>query len=207
MPKFERLFLLKLSPDAVIHASATLYFEWTQVPESRKWSTQDSPGWNKLEPHCLHKTFNKDYPTIKDKMMIIAHGTETEIGEEGDGEGMGTFPPAVLAAKLKRWGIKEVGLITFKCCNLGKGNFLNDFVNAAGTNGIQIGWVKGYTGGAATNKSMFIGKPSESITRPMSFMGVQMDVPVVGSDRFKIVKGTLPFNVPDSRYLLDSDDK
>jgi hypothetical protein len=176
-----------------------------------KWSNIQTPGWKKLEPFCFHQGTQ---PTLQDKLMIVAHGSPDNVGggvatDGGYFAGENGYYPFELAEAMSTWGIEAIGLISFKCCDVGKGQFLEDFIRAAKKVGLKIGWVKGYTGAATTARNLpFVGKPTEYITTPKElFFGKSISLPVTGSDRFKIVKGTHPFTVPSSRYFADSDDK
>lgn len=207
--KFNKLFILKLSPDKVIHDSAKLYQEYSQIPLSRKWCNMPADGWNTLTDECFLGQ-SAERPTMQDKIMIVAHGTPTYVGggvdENGkDFEGENSYTAEILALAMSAWGIKEAGLITFKCCNVASGNFLEQFVGYAGKRDrMKIGWVKGYTGLAATDTKMFTGKPTEDITVEVElpFFG-KVNKPIYGDSRFKVVRGTHPFAVPNSkRYVV-----
>jgi hypothetical protein len=217
--KFDKLYLLKLSPDSVIHSSTKSYEEWNQVPVSRKWCNIDSAGWNRLLPDSLSSQTAdgsvKESPTIRDKIMVIAHGDPAHVGEtDKKDQTMIKYTAAKLAQKLKEWGLREAGLITFKCCEVGQANFLENFIAEATKRGLKIGWVKGYTGSAMTLRKPkmkavgwqpVFGKPTEYINTERKILGFKIGLPVKGS-RYKIVKGNAAYDIPNSRYLLDNDD-
>lgn len=212
--KWGNLFLIKLSPDKVIDDSSEVYREWERVPDKQKWADPKSDGWQELYKGCFSDG-GVPTPTIKDKVMIIAHGSTTHVGTESsavENPGGAGYNAHDLAYWLNRWGIKEIGLLTFKCCYVGAGNFLEDFVRALGTNNLKVGWVKGYKGVASTIKRgwtdvPFIGgvtgKPYESISRESGLLA-SVGLPLYGNDRFKVVRGNAAMNVPNSRYELAS---
>lgn len=82
--KFTRLFLIKLSPDEIIDDSAELYRDWYQVPQERRWSNVGDANWGELSEGCIGRDGEK--PTLQDKLMVIAHGSKTCVGE-GDRPG------------------------------------------------------------------------------------------------------------------------
>lgn len=212
--RWGRLFLIKLCPDKVIHESAEVYRAWEQVPDDRKWSDPVSDGWQELHRGCFRQA-GIPVPTLQDKLMIIAHGSLTHVGVENsalESPGGQGFDAQDLAVWLKQWGIEEIGLISFKCCYIGAGTFLEDFIRES-ANKLRIGWVKGYKGPASTIERKWYdvpviggstGKPYESIKREDGGLLGQAGVPLYGSDRFKIVPGHAAMNMPGSRYLLDS---
>ena len=207
--KFRRLYLIKLSDDPIIDKSATTYRKFYQVPKERKFvsraadaytdhraSTKANTKWSLLSSLSL---FNVG---INDKLMIVAHGSITKCGG---------FLPEELAKKLRECSLTSVGLITFKCCHLGSGDFLEDFRDHAAKAGIKVGWVKGYRGVAHTHggdhggdgghklhlPGQLLSKPNETIDGPYG----------VGSNRYKIVECKASYNVPgSSRYIVAQDD-
>lgn len=209
--KWGNLFLIKLCPDKVINESAEVYREWEQVPDARKWSDPAADGWQELYRGCFNQS-GIPRPTLADKLMIIAHGSTTHVGVESSaletpgGQG---FDAHELVDWLVRWGITEVGLISFKCCYVGAGHFLENFVRHSAQK-LRVGWVKGYKGVASTIKRDWIdtkfiggvvGKPYESIGREGGVLA-GVGLPLYGNDRFKIVPGNAAVDKLNSRYLL-----
>lgn len=215
--KFDKLFLIKLSPDEIIHASAEAYRDWYQVPDGRRWSNRDETGWGRLADDCVRN--GGDVPTKRDKLMVIAHGTKTFVGEgacmkrEDDPAGDFKLDPDDLARAFMRWGIDQIGLVSFKCCSIGAGSFLKAFVRGAEHYGLDVGWVKGYTASTRTvRKFPYVGKPYELVNKPDTLfghdeiLGIKVHSPIFGDDRIRILQGNRPMTIPDSRYLLDADD-
>lgn len=211
--KWGNLFLIKLSPDKIINDASEVYREWERVPDKQKWADPESDGWQALYKGCFNDG-GVPTPTIKDKVMIIAHGSMTHVGTESSATetpgGLG-FNAHELAYWLSRWGVREIGLLTFKCCYIGASKFLEDFVRALGTNNLKVGWVKGYKGTASTIKRGWIdvpfiggvtGKPYERISREDNGLLDSVGLPLYGNDRFKVVRGNAAMNVPNSRYDL-----
>jgi hypothetical protein len=171
--KWDQLYFLKYNGDKIIDESAELYTKFfSQVPPDHKLTTGDSGGgWTSVGDLIFPLRKVK----ISDKLFIVAHGEANgEVGERAAG---------TLAHDLKQWGLKSVGLITFKCCNLARGGFLQLFVSECSLRGITVGWVKGYTGIAITYVS--VGGPSE-------FIKGDHGIPKLGDARLKIVQGNHP---------------
>jgi hypothetical protein len=217
--KWDKLFLIKLAADKTIDESAEVYREWEKVPDNQLWADPRCAGWQELVKGCF-KQSRIPTPTIKDKLMIIAHGSPTHVGVEsssatetlgGDG-----YDAKELARFLAQWGVTAIGLVTFKACYIGKGRFLEDFVLALPKFKLEVGWVKGYKGPAATiNRTAWdvpflggtTGKPYESITREEPGLLSYIGAPAYGDDRFKIVRGNAAHKVSvkgPSRYTIDA---
>jgi hypothetical protein len=209
--KWGKLFLIKLCPDKVINESAETYRVWENVPDNQKWADQEQTGWQGLENKCF-KGKGIPAPTLQDKMMIIAHGSPTHVGVPAsaaetimDGSG---YDANQLATWLANWGLEEIGLLTFKCCYVGTGSFLEDFVRHASKKKLKVGWVKGYRGPAATMQRSWydlpvIGgvrnQPYESIKRETGILST-VGVPFYTDERFKIVRGNAAMSMPNSRF-------
>lgn len=107
-------------------------------------------------------------------------------------------------------GLRAVGLITFKACNVGSGTFLEDFVAALNSRGVTVGWAKGYKGSAATVRLYFDDgsdagwgeriRGEKTVTLPGGIQQTQKRV-LQGDERFKIVRSANnPFSGSFGRY-------
>src|SRR5262249_30874670 len=125
--------------------------------------------------------------TYEDKLMIVAHASV---------DGVAGRNPANLAQELQGYDLQRVGLITFKCCNVGRGDFLERFADAAADRNIKVGWLKGYRGTTITKAGGLV-QPWEAVEHKNS-PGFK-----AGGARYKIVRGRHAHNVvapPGSRY-------
>jgi hypothetical protein len=181
----------------IIKNAARDYVNHYHIPLRRCFSNRrkdyhhvfDPEGFLPLQADCLLNVKEND------KLFIVAHANENVVGGFNAGE---------LANQLHTWGLRNVGLVTFKACNVGTREFLQDFVNAAATKAIVIGWAKGYRGEC---KTLFTDDDDNVIARPRYrvFGGQQPEVgkwPILtGDNRIKIVRGRLnPFTEEYVRY-------
>jgi hypothetical protein len=148
--KWSNVFLVVLQKDAdqwvrkiPIYDSANSYQAWYNVPKTRKFTntTGETETFSFLDSQSLSPI------TLDDKLMIFAHGNEAKLGP---------FDSAAdLCKGLYSWGLRKIGLITFKACLIGKGDFLEAFERQCSKpeSSIEVGWLKGYCGSARTEYS------------------------------------------------------
>jgi hypothetical protein len=173
--KWNELYFLKYDADKVIDDSAQTYSAFFHhISAEHKLTNGDrGNGYTSVED----RAFALRPMTIADKLFIISHGgANGVIGEDKS--------PDTLVRDLKNWGLKNVGLVTFKCCHLGRGSFLEMFVSACSQRGVTVGWVKGYTGLSRTTYGI-TGEPWELVLGDHK-------IPKFGDARFRIVKGNHP---------------
>ena len=152
----------------IITNSAMNYALEKNISVERRFSTRDdetTSGFVSVRQLFGDKNAGKFSPltgqpfsrlTETDKLFIFAHGVHYGIAwmTRTTAIAKGYDPSAdnamQLAKFLRRYGLRRIGLITFKACFVGKGVFLNSFALALAANGIAAGWLKGYKGVAAT---------------------------------------------------------
>lgn len=87
--------------------------------------------------------------TLESKLIVVAHGLPTSISG---------YTAERFARLLHSYGLRDVGLISFKSCYLGKQNFLDDLVRAA-SGLFRVGWCIGYLHQSYTRgRSQFSGR-------------------------------------------------
>jgi hypothetical protein len=188
--KWNKRYLIKLSPDKIINESATTYRKYYNILAKDRFvppdqSTKADSDWTRLSGSSLAPV------TLQDKLFIVAHGSTTQVAD---------YHANALADTLASWGLGEVGLITFKCCFVGRDKFLEDFVKYAGrVAGIKIGWVKGYRGASQT----WLGGPLKPIEKVKNVNSLGFKA---GESRYKIVAGLENLSVPGSRFTHPDDD-
>ena len=113
------------------------------------------------------------------KLMICGHGEKQGLIS---GQKEYDYEARHIADILIEMGIKQVGLISFKACNIGKKNFLDDLLANLQAHA-SVGYLIGYKGGAYLEKG---GKMRDFWNRKQSV---------------RIVKGNLHVAVPSAGYL------
>lgn len=83
--------------------------------------------------------------SLHSKLIVISHGTKNVLHTCFQGD-INHFEFFELVLEL---GLKEVGVISFKACNIGKGNFLENF-RAELCHELEIGYLLAYKGPAVT---------------------------------------------------------
>ena len=138
--KWNNAYMLCLHPtNGVIRSSAIQWKDRYNLPINQCFSLLPGPhlsgNFTLLGQNSLNNI------TLADKLMIFAHGNAGSVH---------TYDPPALADLLANNGLTQAGLISFKACNVGSGNFLNQFHNACVLKGMEIGWYIGYRGTTAT---------------------------------------------------------
>jgi hypothetical protein len=148
----------------IITNSALEYASKRNIPISRRFSTRRrdtrSPRfrrWREARFSALQDSSFRPC-TADDKLFVFGHADPESIGSISSDNVDG---PRALANFLKQHGCTRIGLVTFKACEIGQGDFLDRFVVAAASAGVMIGWAKGYRGSAST--SSFDKRVSETI--------------------------------------------
>lgn len=75
------------------------------------------------------------------KLIIIGHGSPTSLAITDYFESACADDVALL---LMEMGLRRVGLISFKSCNIGTGHFLDELLNQLTVVGVKVGWLLGY---------------------------------------------------------------
>lgn len=88
--------------------------------------------------------------TRESKIIILAHGTADYIDASPLGN-MNAIEFLIFIHDIL--GLREAGIITFKSCMIGSGQFLNKCAGNAGLlfDSFKVGWWKGYKGISATH--------------------------------------------------------
>jgi hypothetical protein len=191
--KYNDLYLIKLSPDKIINESSTTYSKYYTIPQARRFvlpyeSTKADTNWTHLGPQALSGV------TANDKLLIVAHASPTAVAN---------MTYTALVNEMYAWGLREVGLIVFKCCNVGRGTFLESFAQHAFTRwDMKIGWLKGYRGPSGTWGGYLGLAPQETVMDRSATKVLNMTLAIkTGSKRYKEVPGFNTFP-----KLADDDD-
>lgn len=142
--KWKEAAILLLQPDdRTIRECAYAWRKRYAIPVERCFSLRFSrrqdhgeplpPGFTELGRNSL------SFSGMQTKLIIVSHGNPYEVGIGRTAQDAPAF-----AAQLAVWGLKEVGLLTFRNCLVGKRTFLDDLVMYLSTWGIGVGWLVGY---------------------------------------------------------------
>jgi hypothetical protein len=119
------------------------------------------------------------------KLMICGHGHKLGMASAGSDDY--DYEARHIAGILQGTGMKQVGLISFKACDIGKKEFLENLLRALkGT--VDVGYVIGYKGGVNL----------DSGGKMRSLLGFKAGT--------KIVKGTLHVPIPSKRFLKKAEE-
>lgn len=104
-----------------------------RFPRGHRLAGQVPPGFTELDRRSLA------FSDLGTKIIVVSHGNPYEVGNGNTAQGAPAF-----AAQLAAWGLREVGLLAFRNCLVGKRNFLDDLVVSLSTWRIGVGWLIGY---------------------------------------------------------------
>lgn len=144
------------SQKKTISKAAKNYSKYFKVPLNQRFSNDDTELPKFSHFLIIRRDNIGEFGGIelKDKLLIIAHGSPEKIC---------VYTPQVIAEKLFQFGLRKVGVVSFKACDIGSGSFLTEFLAALEAKKVDVGWAKGYTGGTKTVHSYPGSKPSESV--------------------------------------------
>jgi hypothetical protein len=173
----------------IISKSAYRYTKKYKLGPDAVLSNLDSHFATIVENDKPSKLLN--WVTIFDRLIICAHGSSDTLAH---------LSPKSLADLLYLWGLRRVGLITFKACDIATGDFFDQFILACQKKPIQVGYLKGYMGNSATvwNEN----EVKEIVTRKMTGPSGTEVHTLQGNDRFYIAHGsyTGPMGMSHGRF-------
>jgi hypothetical protein len=90
-------------------------------------------GFGQLCPHSLTAS------NMGTKIIVVSHASSIsmDIGDVA-------YYPHNVAQALREWGLRSVGLLAFKGCELGKATFLEKLASCLSNQNIRCGWLIGY---------------------------------------------------------------
>ncbi|GGU51616.1 hypothetical protein GCM10009504_05350 [Pseudomonas laurentiana] len=112
--------------------------------------------------------------TLNDRLDIISHGNEQN--------GLAEISCADLFRKLHEYGLREVGVIKFQSCHVGKGPWLKRTQDTLDVFGIRYAWLAAPTGALLYS------------------FGFKTIVGGSNDGKLKIVRGSINKNFPGTRY-------
>lgn len=214
--KWDRSIIVKLCPDEDVHNASKLLMNYHRVGSEFRFTSEKEANWSRFEDGCFKKLPNGP-PTLSDKLMVVGHGSHDQVGllAHGDKSGVG-WTANQFAMKLWECGLKEIGLITFKCCDVGKANFLKDLSTEFGNFKMKVGWLKGYTdavhiierdsddvkeaGGKKGDVYAAVERPKTFFEGLSPFLSSDDYFVNYKDDRVKLVKGNTHVTITPARY-------
>lgn len=207
--KWKEAAIILLDPaDRVIRNAAYAWRERYQIPLERSFSLRYPDarplaghlplGFQALTPGSL------SFSGLGTKLIIVSHGLP-----EGLALHRTLLDSGGVAKLLAVCGLKEVGLLAFKGCLLGKGAFLDRLVAHLSSRNIGVGWLVGYKDESRT-RTLILDSP-ETGPRTYGYEAIGLQDLVVhdavhklpDDKRVKIVKGNrfvVPPRGPGRRY-------
>ena len=142
--KWKDAAILLLQPnDRVIQECAYSWRERYAIPIRRCFSHPFSGrhpmagtvpvGFTRLQSDSLA------FSSLESKIIVVSHGHPDQVSNEQYGLDASQF-----AAHLAGWGLKNVGLLTFRNCLVGKARYLDNLLVHLNARGIGVGWILGY---------------------------------------------------------------
>lgn len=138
---------------------------------------------------------------LNSRLTLHGHG-DTGAFLIKDGERAQHLSPQALARKLQSGGLKQVGVLKLKACNVGNGNYLKELVQELTKLDIQVGYVSGPTGSYSDDRvPMKIGGRRFNFRLPIL---TATTVSIVIPEKFglKTIKGNTHVAFPGTRYNL-----
>ncbi len=190
--KWDDIAIIALDPrDPIVMRHARAWRERYSIPQDRcfVYSNEAFDGFRPAHGDSL------SFCGPSTKVIVVCHGQP-----EGLVLGGGLIYAESMAGLLMSWGLRRVGLVSFKACLLGVATFLDDFVADLRRRHAQIGWTIGYkhTVRLGLGRHEVAEGADERIRDATSWRGKQAD-----QGRVKIVKGnihTVPRTGPTQRY-------
>ena len=163
-----KLYLIILHNDEAVEEAAQDYKAWYKMDKQHNHSI-----FGDFDDECQLLTAESisalNKVTSVDKITVISHSNQD--GSRIMVKGKGSFDGAGAAKYFYEAGVRKAGLITFKCCLLGKSRFLEEFREGC-INKIEVGFLKGYLGETLTvRKWAFFGDLGPTRDKPYELIG------------------------------------
>lgn len=188
--KWANCYLICMHPqNPTILNSSLQYIQRYNLPQNQCFSLIPAVR----SPNSFTTLSNNSLSNVRliDKLIIVAHGSENSVHN---------FDPKSMAELLARNGLTTAGLIAFKACNVGKGDYLRQFHNECVMVRMEIGWYIAYKQTAATSNGR------ELVTKLdyfLDFLGLRYLFGLKNTDdkRVRVYEGNADFqNLASHRY-------
>jgi hypothetical protein len=192
--KWNDAAIIALDPrDPTVMRHAQAWRDRYSIPLDRCFAYSDTAvdGFRPLEAKSL------SFAGLSTKLIVVCHGLERGLVVQGE-----LVFAESMAGLLVAWGLRSVGLLSFKACLLGVGTFLNDVEADLRRRRVEIGWLIGYRHEVrlGLGRHEVADGADERLRVATNWRGKQAD-----EGRVKIVKGNVhvvPTSGPTKRFPL-----
>lgn len=190
--KWNDVAIIALDPrDPIVMRHAKAWRARYSIPQDRCFAYSDEAfdGFQPVQADSL------SFSGTSTKIVVVCHGKPEGLVVEGR-----ILYAESMAGLLVAWGLRRVGLVSFKACLLGVGTFLEDVEADLRRRRVQIGWLIGYkhTVKMGLERHEVAEGADERIRLATNWKSKQAD-----AARVKIVKGNIhvvPTTGPTLRY-------
>lgn len=181
-----------------LHPNAKWKYGKTRVVYAFDYSAPDTKYQKKFmdaaykNPVCIipeptsseMKTLLSDL-TLSDKLVIVSHACPNGLEE---------ITQSTLVERLIQYGLKEVGVIKFHSCELGKKSWIDNFAKKMIVKGVRFSWVS-----APIGNYMYGPFQRWALREGANTLKEQLH-----TGEYHIVKGNVPRKFNGSRYIAES---
>ncbi|AYR24567.1 hypothetical protein RC54_12360 [Herbaspirillum rubrisubalbicans] len=190
----EKRFVISSMSDRLVRDGGVINARAHNVPKSNRFELEETSHCSEFGEQLRNGSLGRLDRTCR----LDLHGHGDMFGFEGDG-------PFILACKLKRAGLKEVGVIKLQSCRNGKGDFLKEFLEALSQLGIKVGYVSAPVADLLENRSVAKIAGREFTYQALFYMPSKLIRKKYGlfipeTFGLKVVKGNIDVRFPGTRY-------
>ncbi|MBP1313382.1 hypothetical protein J2X56_000609 [Herbaspirillum sp. 1173] len=190
----EKRFVISSMSDSVVRTSGLLNALDRRIPKSNRFELEETSYYSEFG-ELLHEGA---LSTLDCSCRLDLHGHGNMFMFEDDG-------PFIFACKLKRAGLREVGVIKFQSCRNGKGDFLKEFLEALDQLEIRVGYVSAPIGGLIDGRSVVKIAGREFTYKPAFFMPSKLIrrkhvLLIPETFGLKVIKGNIDVKFEGTRY-------
>jgi len=195
--KFGQRAVVSSNTDLVVDQSARNLANTRKVlPHNRFNLTANGRKANVFSTNnLLSEVLNGQRPlahlTRHDRLDFIGHGNKTHFED---------YTPAVLADCVVASGLQEIGVIKLAACDIGKGQFLEEFAQALINRGVRFGYLSAPKSFSSDMRFTFKALNRDRTIAPFFFFPRKFSGPLPEKFNMKTVKGNLDISFKDSRY-------
>ncbi|WP_206953852.1 hypothetical protein [Trinickia acidisoli] len=168
--KWNEAAVLLLDPaDATIRMCADAWRMRYAIPANRcfshrfpgrhAWAGRLPPGYTEFARDSL------SFSDLATKLIVVSHGRPEGVQNDDRFQSAPQF-----AEQLATWGLRKVGLLAFRSCLVGKGDFLDRLVAHLSYRHVDVGWLVGYK-----HEALSVGIDPGWLTIPTLILDTQLN--------------------------------